>query len=122
MKTTTIDCGNGFTKNHMTTDSGIFIPAFNETFGMQSDFYLSFAPTKNETALCIPGSDGIPVLIIVVDGDHRDELKSICDANQTGKNGNCFALGECLRWITHHKTLIKQGSGTLAFPDYLTIK
>lgn len=121
MQAITQDCGNGFSKTHLKTDDGIFIPACNETFGMQSDFYLSYNLSKDETALCIPGSDGIAVLTITLEGDYREELKGICDANKGVDGRYCFALGECLRWITHHKALIKSGSGTFAFPDCLTI-
>lgn len=68
---------------------------------LKGDFYISY--NHGETALCIPGEDTIPVMIIILEGDYRKEFSEIISKNK-------FPLGECLRFFTHNQDKIKESS------------
>lgn len=91
---------NGFEKVSQTITmpggTTVACPPNNETKSGKSDFYVSYSYDFDNTAICIPGSDGVSVPFFILKGDHRQAYADIID-----KYGD-FALGECFRYFGQH--------------------
>lgn len=101
------------TQNTITTKEGVNIRPMNSIldFGF---WYISYAADMFETAIVIGAADTLPIMCIVLKGNHKKKFIEICE--QFSPENNKYApgfdgrLGECIRYACNSESLLPERS------------
>ena len=87
-----------------------------------SNWYIDYEIVSNETALVIPGADGIGVFFLILNNNHIKDFEKVIEEYKGFNKDIDGLLGECIRYACASEDIVPERCTIGGFYSKLKVK